>query len=758
MRAALRTRRGEAGYGPPTTTGAALFCGMALPGDLNAHEQRLVAAAEAGEDCDLAGPRPEADDAAAPAVRAEVIRAIVTGDGATGHARGLYLRGARITGALDLESLTLAAPMVLRACHFEEPIVLRDARTRRLELRDCSLQGISAQGLRVDGELSFIASSVEGLLDLEASRMNRLVFDELNADGEVTLRGAEIQVAVRGNGAKLHNPDGRALSADEMKVSGSVFLRGGFEAEGEVRLLGAEIGGQLNCQGAKLRNPNGNALHADGMKVKVGVFLDEGFEADGEVRLLGADIGGQLSCSGARLRNPEGDALSADGMKVSGDVFLVDDFEANGEVRLLGAEIGGQLGCTGAKLQNPNGNALHADRIKVSGSVFLVDDFQADGEVRLVGADIGGDLGCREAELRNPNGRALNADRMKVEGSVFLRGDFEADGLVSLAAAEVLGTLEIIGTLSGDGVALHLEGANVGGELLLTPTAKPRGIVNLRHAHASVLRDDPGTWPDSGRLMLDGFRYDRIHDQATATAEERVRWLSLMPATPAGTPHTQPYEHLAAVYDQMGQRGDAKTIRVAKERAVRWKGSWWKKPWDRSWWRRPWDWLLGWTVLYGLEPQRAIGWGLLVMVVGLVVFGTAETFDLMIATREAEISTALNWYTAAVYSADAFLPVVDLGLESEWQPEAAGWGWAVQGYLWAHIAVGWGLTPRWRSWRSRASFEASSPPSDPQPFRSLRLVCTAWAVVVHGQDGVAGVSQAHGRDRGVVQGQDLVDR
>ncbi len=636
LHAASRTERGEASYGTPTTPPAALSCGMALPDDLTDDEQRLVAAAEAGEDCDLARERPEADDAAAPTVRAEVVRAIVTGDGTTGHARGLYLRGARVTGALDLESMTLAAPMVLQACHFEELIILRDARTRRIDLSDCFLPGMSAPYLRVDGELSYAGSSVEGPMDLYASGMDRLVLNGLSADGEITL-------------------------------------------------LEADVRGELSAQAAKLRSPGGRALSADRMKVEGSVFLADGFEADGEVRLLGVEIGRDLDSNGAKLRNAGGDALTADGMHVKGDVFLQGDFEADGEVGLRGAEIGGDLSCRGAKLRNPGRRALAADRMTVNGGVFFQDGFEADGEVRLLGAEIGGQLACVGAKLRNPGGAALTAGEMTVGGGVFLRGDFEADGLVRFPAAEVLGQFEITGTLSGQSRALDLQGASVAGELRITPTAKPSGIVDLRHAHASVLRDDPRTWPGSGRLMLDGFRYDRIHDEATASAEERVDWLSLMPANPAGTPHTQPYEHLAAVYDSMGRTDDAKTIRAAKERAVRSKRSWRGKLWSR---------LLDWTVLYGLKPERAIYIGVAVMLLGWGLFAGAEVLDLMETTVAATdpAPTPLTWLTAGVFSADAFLPVVDLGLESEWQPDAAGWGWFFQGYLWLHIVLGWGLS------------------------------------------------------------------
>ena len=43
----------------------------------------------------------------------------------------------------------------------------------------------------------------------------------------------------------------RSLAADGIHVTGSLFLRDGFNAEGEVRLLGAQIGGHLDCSGSK---------------------------------------------------------------------------------------------------------------------------------------------------------------------------------------------------------------------------------------------------------------------------------------------------------------------------------------------------------------------------------------------------------------------------------------------------------------------------------------------------------------------------
>jgi hypothetical protein len=86
------------------------------------------------------------------------------------------------------------------------------------------------------------------------------------------------------------------LNADRIKVGG-VFLTP-LSATGEVRLLGAEIARDLACTGSTLTNPTGDALSCDNAKVGGKVFLNEGFTAQGRVRLPGAEVGGDVKCSG----------------------------------------------------------------------------------------------------------------------------------------------------------------------------------------------------------------------------------------------------------------------------------------------------------------------------------------------------------------------------------------------------------------------------------------------------------------------------
>lgn len=263
--------------------------------------------------------------------------------------------------------------------------VVRPAFIRWLATDPEAASCIDPQGLRI------VAATIPGKLDLRNCCVNSILdFQYCEFQGEINLQSAETR-GIYIFDSSLSN----GVCADRVIVHDPLFLRRIVSA-GEIRLLGAEITGQLDCSGAKLR-AKGNALSADNAKIGGNVFLVDGFKSDGAIRLLGTEITGQLSCNGAKLK-ANGNALNADGAKIGGGVFLIDGFESDGEIRLLGAEITGQLACNGAKLK-ATGDALSADNAKIGGCVFLTDGFESEGEIRLPGAEIGGDLSLRCAKV-----------------------------------------------------------------------------------------------------------------------------------------------------------------------------------------------------------------------------------------------------------------------------------------------------------------------------------------------------------------------
>ena len=342
---------------------------------------------------------------------------------------------------------------------------------------------------------------------------------------------------------------------------------------------------------AASRIEGGHALNAQGVEVTGAVFLRNGFTAKGEVRLSGAKIGGQLDCSKGSFANEGGDALNAQGVEVTGDVFLGDGFAAKGEVCLSGAKIGGQLACSNGSFRNEGDDALNAEGVEVTGDVFLRDGFTAKGEVSLSGAKIGGQLACTKGSFGNEGGHALNAGRMRVTAQFFWRDVMIEAGSVGLAAA-----------------------------------------------HVGDLVDDAKSWPDRGRLYLDGFTYDRI-GAAPTDADTRLKWLRKGDRW-NGEFLPQPYSQLAKVLREMGHDRTARNVMIRKEELLAedhlkadraridrlWHGTQTERGdigcyWLRMHLFRIWNFLIRRLVGYGYSPQLALYWA-----VGTMVFMTVFYF------------------------------------------------------------------------------------------------------------------------------------
>jgi hypothetical protein len=410
--------------------------------------------------------------------------------------------------------------------------------------------------------------------------------DRLTADGGVVL-GGHIGRLLSLEGATLNNPGGIALSSDGLRVDGTMFCRDGFTAQGEVRLPGAQIGGRLYFDGAKLSNPGGQALVASRLTVGQDMFFrhrgvpgyEQPFVAEGLVDLRGAHIGGHLDCSGANLSNDSGPALVADSLQVDQDMFLRHGFTATGTgdlgaVRLSGAHIGGSLECDSARLCNDFGPALYADRLHVEQSMLLRYGFTATGRsgygtIYLVGAHIDGHLDCAEGKLRNDSGPALAAYSLQVDQGMYLTRGFSATG-------------------GGEGVAVDLAGARVGGAFMFAPPGAEHNADSRR------------------RLAVDGLTYAGVPEPISPEG-----WRELLRD---GTPiyAAQPYQQLAAGYRARGDDRQARQTLMAQrdDQLARTDTS---RP--ERWWGK----ITKITLGYGYQPWRALWFLAGVVVVSCVL-------------------------------------------------------------------------------------------------------------------------------------------
>lgn len=213
--------------------------------------------------------------------------------------RGLWLKGAKVLGTLDLDGVTLDRTLWFSNCIFTDRPILRDARGKTLGFIDCILPGIAADRLFLTGSLSLRGTMVIG---------------------EARFPGAKITVQVDCTEASFTNIGGKAFFADGLEVVDGLIFRG-VTVAGETRLLGAKVGGQLICVEATFSNEGEAAFIADHLEVGRSLSFWR-TTVTGETRLLSAKVGGQVDCTGASFVNEGGVAFDANRLEIEEALFF----------------------------------------------------------------------------------------------------------------------------------------------------------------------------------------------------------------------------------------------------------------------------------------------------------------------------------------------------------------------------------------------------------------------------------------------------
>ena len=254
---------------------------------------------------------------------------------------------------------------------------------------------------------------------------------------------------------------------------------------------------------------------------------------------------------------------------------------------------------------------------------------------------------------------------------------------------------------------MELESASVKGPFLWLDIHKYSGprfpnkewkpSLDLTDATVGPLEDDEASWPEKGRLILDGFVYDRLAVGPT-DAIARLRWLHLQPAKLGFRP--QPYEQLIAVFRRMGHEDQVAEVAIAKQQDLCERG-------DLGWWSEFWSRFLFRTVRYGYEPWRAFVWLALLVIVGTMMFLVArlpslgmmvpsdkEAYEAGEKTEKKRLPYYYPRFNPFVYSLDVIFPF-DLGQKSHWrlsqQQSRALVYWIFEGYSLVQLFVGWVL-------------------------------------------------------------------
>jgi hypothetical protein len=428
-------------------------------------------------------------------IRAEFLAHVLSRGGDLSR---VWIRGARITGYLDLEGTHVKCPILLERCRIESTVDLRDARAVAIRLQACSLSNFLGDRAQVD-ELSFDESQID-LASLVATKVS----------GELSLRYARVEGGdwpVEPADERLHPadrpqrhvPPTRFMAINAERVVAEAVVCDGLWATGEVRLVGARVG-KATFSGAELTaHEGGLALAADGIHVEEDMLFwrDEVrkgalFKSVGQIRMTGARLR-TLSMSGADIKStdPARPALVADGMTAAVSIHLDKDFRASGAIVLSGAETR-VLSLASAHLSAREGTALEADRLVARSGVFL-QHAEIDGAVSLADAHIYGELNLEHTKLNSEAGPpAFGGDRLRadalfgrecrIDGTVLLRGA-HITGVVNLDEAKIrtVGRPAMRADQLFAGSGMSWRGCEIDGEVRM-PGARVTGRFRLEHA------------------------------------------------------------------------------------------------------------------------------------------------------------------------------------------------------------------------------------------------------------------------------------
>jgi hypothetical protein len=480
-----------------------------------------------------------------------------------------------------------------------------------------------------------------------------------------------------------------------------------------VRITGAWITGVLDLEACQVFRDIG--------------LIDCHFEA---APILRAAIINRLFLDGSDLP-----ALEAERLETRGGVYLR-GATVHGEVSLAQSRIGGNLECDGAMIDAPRGFAIDARSAELTN--VSARGATLRGGINVSGAVFSADLDCAGLTITEADGVALNAIEAELGGSVVLR-NAKLDGAAKLVACRIAGDLDCSGAgFAHEGeVALDISRAVVTGAFFLRSGARIEGALAMTGALIGTIHDAAESWPAKGDLLLNRCRYGAFI-AAPVDAESRLTWLDLQDSTRWGEDFwPQPYEQLAGVFREMGHLEDARAVLIVKERLqrrarrARAKNPLWRMMLAMS------DGFLAITVAYGRQPLLAFAWLVLFWLVGVGVFGVAEsrgafkpnssvvlrapewTLCAAPATEQRVIGsppqampgrakpgqTQLDCFRAQweassypafspwIYSLDTLLPVLDIGQRSFWRPDPAQpGGRRALFYYYFQSVVGWALS------------------------------------------------------------------
>jgi hypothetical protein len=502
---------------------------------------------------------------------------------------GIWLRGANITGKINLYRSNVPFPLTFYECLLDNGINIGHAKLQELDCTNSCTARIDARGAQIAenvylmrtcvfGGMDFIEAQIAGDLDLNGGRVSHCLPGEEESPG-VAINlfdakvGGDIKLGEKFRGQGSVHMIGAQIGRS-LDCTGGHFA--GVVAEGGIEMRGTRIGGDFDCDGGRFIASEVDAISADMVNVAGQVLMGDGFHAEGEVRLINATVGGDVDCDNGHFLHPDGDALSLDSATIASclrigyessaavadaDGDLSPGFVAQGTVRLFNTKVNQEILASGGVFDTPTGTAIIANNLRV-GSRVLLSGVTVNGSLQLLSADIEHELDLRGSHfdgMKAPGEIAIWANGMQVRGHVYSNQidtpdrtwPFRVDGVMSLQFATIKMHWDLYGAqlIHPGGDALDASDCRVGGYVNLDTVkidgrasfsrAKIDGMwvinkvvepekmrLDMRFAHIWVIKDERlSDWPTAGHLQLEGLVYDHFDDDSPLSVKERLAWL-----------------------------------------------------------------------------------------------------------------------------------------------------------------------------------------------------------------------------------------
>lgn len=222
------------------------------------------------------------------------------------------------------------------------------------------------------------------------------------------------------------------------------------------------------------------------------------------------------------------------------------------------------------------------------------------------------------------------------------------------------------------------EGATIGKSTNLN-NVRITEKLEMRNASIGFLKiDKQPQWPSKAdNFKLHGMTYTDIDIGDKGLTQETFH--ALLELVNRSEYSSQAYEALSQFVTNKGHSDWAGEVELNQKRRerkqilTRFSGAWF------------WSWFLDIFAGYGQRPVFAFVWSGLVIAIGAYIFRRKE--DMLPVEQEA----AQLEYNPVWYSFSLFLPYIDLGIASKWEPSPCR-KWA-RNYKYIHMMLGWILAP-----------------------------------------------------------------